>query len=106
MTCLTPIFLLKPSHYLIILITPDPTFTTDKMAVNGLDHAFAMFTSILASVQQARAFREQLRVLADCTSILLKVLDKQYRTGELTEEFTQLQDLNKFDSMFLLQGYH
>lgn len=78
------------------------------MAVNGLDHAFAMFTSILASVQQARAFREQLRVLADCTSILLKVLDKQYRTGELTEEstFHQLQDLNKFDSMFLLQGYH
>ena len=66
--------------------------------VPGLQHAFTIFTTILSLVQQTQAFKEQLQVLTTCTVTLLKTLDMQYRTGELTEEstFHHLQDLHKF----------
>ncbi|KAF8811047.1 kinase-like protein [Phlegmacium glaucopus] len=63
--------------------------------VPGLRGAFAIFKSIWASIEQVRACQEQLRVLATCTATLLETLDRQYRTGKLTEGPTSnhLQDL-------------
>jgi hypothetical protein len=70
-----------------------------------LKDAFTILISILSLVQQAQDFKEQLQVLTTCTATLLKTLDKQYRTGQLTKEstFHELQDLHKFGAMFLLQ---
>lgn len=70
-----------------------------------LKDAFTILISILSLVQQAQDFKEQLQVLATCTATLLKTLDMQYRTGQLTEEstFYQLQDLHKFGAVSLLQ---
>ena len=75
------------------------------VSVPGLQSAFTTLNLILTAVEQTQAFKQQLQVLASCAETLLKTLETQYRTGQLTEEstFDHLQNLNKFvASRFLL----
>ena len=71
---------------------------TMPVSVPGLQSAFTTLNLILTAVEQTQAFKHQLQVLASCTETLLKTLETQYRSGQLTEEstFHYLQNLNKF----------